>query len=307
VTQILKKSRIAFSFTLMMVAALLAGPSIAMAQGTAEADVTSEPMTILLMVSDARAEADVQAGTETENIESGNSDVMVVVHLDPDQQACRALNLLPNTRVEVEGVGNTRLNQVMSQNGIEGSVSVVEELLGVEIDHYGVIDLDGVILAIDAIGGITVNNPEAFTVGTNEFPAGEITLSGEQALLYARQGGEQDAQARLDQQKALVQGLISSVGGATPTDAIPASLQGSVADIQDHVLTDIDLDTALAIANAYNNCVPDEQTVETVMFTEEGPVLDDVTQQEEISGTTDPARVQEYADWLINGGDPLNQ
>ena len=299
---ILKKSRIGFSITMMMVAALLAGPSIAMAQGTAEADVTSEPITMLLMVSDARAEADVQAGTETEDIESGNSDVMVVVHLDPDQQACRALNLLPNTGVELEGVGSTRLNQVMFQNGVEGSVTAVEEYLGIEIDHYGVIDLDGVVLAIDAIGGITIDNPEAFSIGGNEFPAGEITLSGEQALLYARQGGEQDAEARLGQQKALVQGLISSVGGATPTDAIPASLQGSVADIQDHVLTDIDLETALSIGNAYSNCVPSEETVETIPFVEQGPALDAVTQDEQNIGTADEAAVQQFVEWLVNGG-----
>jgi len=302
VTQFLKKSRIIFSITLMMVTALLAGPSIAMAQGTAEADVTSEPMTILLMVSDAQEEAGVEAGTETDHIESGNTDVMVVVHLDPDQQACRALNILPNTRVEIEGVGNTRINQAMSQGGVEGSVDVVEEYLGIEIDHYGVIDLDGVILAVDAIGGITVNNPEAFTVGTNEFPAGEITLSGEQALLYARQGGAQDAQARLNQQKALVQGLISTMGDANPTDLVPSSLQGSVADIQDHVLTDIDLDTALAVGNAYSNCVPSEETVETIPFVEEGAMLDDVTQDEQVSGATDPAAVQTFSEWLVNGG-----
>jgi len=302
VTHFLSKSRIVFSITLMMVTALLAGPSIAMAQGASDADVTSEPMTILLMVSDAREEADVQAGTETDHIEGGNTDVMVVVHLDPDQQACRAVNLLPNTGIELEGVGTTRLNQVMSQNGVDGSVAAVEEYLGVEIDHYGVIDLDGVVLAIDAIGGITVNNPEAFTVGTNEFPAGEITLSGEQALLYARQGGEQDVQTRLAQQKALVQGLISTVGGATPTNAIPAGLQGSVADIQDHVLTDIDLESALEIGNAYSNCVPSEETVETIPFVEQGPALDAVTQDEQNIGTTDPAAVQQFAEWLVNGG-----
>lgn len=301
-THFLSKSRIVFSITLMMVTALLAGPSIAMAQGASDADVTSEPMTILLMVSDAREEADVQAGTETDHIEGGNTDVMVVVHLDPDQQACRALNLLPNTSVDLEGVGTTRLNQVMSQNGVEGSVSVVEEYLGLDIDHYGVIDLDGVILAVDAMGGITLDNPSAFTIGSNEFPAGEITLNGEQTVLYARQGGEQDVQARLAQQKALLQGLISSVGGATPTDVVPASLQGSVADIQDHVLTDIDLDTALAIGNAYSNCVPSEETVETIPFVEQGPALDAVTQDEQNIGTTDPAAVQQYVEWLVNGG-----
>lgn len=300
-TRVLAKSRIVLSITMMMVAALLAGPSMALAQSAGQPDVESEPITVLLMVSDARASADVDAGVETHSVENGSSDVMAVVHLDPDQQACRALNILPNTRVELEGVGNTRMNQALSQGGVEMATSTVEDYLGIEIDHYGVIDLDGVETAIDAIGGITIDNPVAFSVGGNDFPQGEITLSGEQAILYARYQGEEDTQGRLEQQKALVQGLITSVGGADLTSNIPATLQGSVADIQDHVVTDIDLDTALDIANAYSNCVPSEETVETIPFVEESAQLDEVTQDEQISGESDPAAVQAHAEWLIEG------
>jgi polyisoprenyl-teichoic acid--peptidoglycan teichoic acid transferase len=277
----------------LMFAALLAVPGTAFAQTTSQPDVESEPLTILLMVSDAR---------EGEEIESGSSDVMAVVHLDPNTQACRALNVLPNTRVQIEGVGNTRINQALSQGGVEMAVDTVESYLGIEIDHYGVIDVEGVTTAIDAIGGVTVNNPVAFSVGGNDFPAGEITLNGEQAFLYARADGQQDAQGRLDMQKALVEGLISSMGSADVSGGIPAALQGSVANIQDHILTDITLDTALAAANAYSTCIPDEETVETIMFTEEGPQLDEAIQEERPSGATDPADVTAHAEWLINGG-----
>jgi LCP family protein required for cell wall assembly len=300
VTQALKKSRALLGITLMLVAAVLAGPSIALAQGTADANVTAEPITILVMLSDARHEGETAAGSGAEQIESGNTDVMAVIHLDPNQQACRALNLLPNTRVTIDGVGNTRMNQAMSQGGVEMSVDVVQDYLGIEIDHYGVIDLDGVVMAIDAIGGITVNNPEAFTVGTDEFPAGQITLTGEQAVIYAAQGG-QDAQVRLARQKALVQGLLSSLGGAPSLESIPASAQGSIADIQDHILTDVTLDNALAIGTAYSSCVPSSETVNTIPFVEQGPALDDATQTEEQSGSADPAVVQQYTDWLVNG------
>jgi polyisoprenyl-teichoic acid--peptidoglycan teichoic acid transferase len=278
----------------LMFAALLAVPGSAFAQTPTQPDVASEPLTILLMVSDAR---------EGEEIDSGAADVIAVVHLDPETQSCRALNVLPNTRVQIEGVGNTRINQALSQGGVEMAVDTVESYLGIEIDHYGVIDLEGVITAIDAVGGVTLNNPVAFSVGGNDFPAGELTLSGEQALLYARADGQQDTQGRLDMQKALVEGLISSIGSADLGSGIPAAVQGSVADIQDHILTDITLDTALEAANAYSTCVPEEETVETVMFTEEGPQLDEATQDEQISGATDPAEVEAHAEWLINGGE----
>jgi len=299
-TRALKKSRALLSLTLLLVTAFLAGPSIAMAQGASDADVTSEPITILVMVSDTRHEEGVDAGTNAGSIEAGNTDVMAVLHLDPNQQACRALNVFPTTRVSIEGVGNTRLNQAMSQGGVEMSVDVVQDYLGIEIDHYAVIDLDGVILAIDAIGGITVNNPEAFTAGTEEFPAGQITLTGEQAVIYAAQGG-QDPQVRLTRQKDMVQGLVSSMGGGASLENLPASAQESITDLQDHILTDITLDNALAIGTAYSSCVPSEQTVNTIPYVEEGPMLDDATQDQPVSVATDPAVVQQYVDWLING------
>jgi LCP family protein required for cell wall assembly len=277
----------------LMFAALLAAPAASFAQTATQPDVTSEPLTILLMVSDA---------PEGEDIESGETDVMAVVHLDPNTQACRALNILPTTRVEIEGVGNTRINQALSQGGVEMSVDTVEDFLGIEIDHYGVIDLEGVTTALDAVGGITVNNPEAFSVGGNDFPAGELTLTGEQALLYGRYIDPNGNQAsRLDRQKALVEGLIGSIGSADLGSGVPAAAQASIADIQDHILTDITLDTALDAASAYSTCIPDEDTVETIAFTEEAPQLDEATEDEQLSGATDPADVEAHADWLING------
>jgi LCP family protein required for cell wall assembly len=284
---------------MLLIAALLSTSSLVAAQDASQTDITSEPITILMMVSDAN---------EREEPDSGASDVMAIVHLDPSTQSCRALNVLPNTRVELEGVGNTRINQALSEGGAELAVSTVEDYLGIEIDHHGVIDLDGIAMAIDAVGGITINNETAFTVGTNEFPAGEITLSGEQAIVYARYTEDpSDMQGRLDRQKTLVEGLTTSMGGGNALESVPSSVPTSLADIEDHIVTDLDLESALEVANAYSTCVPDENTVETMMFTESGAQLDEATQDEQVSGVTDPVTVQAYVEWLMNGGPLPNQ
>lgn len=289
------KLRSVLFISLVMVAAIVAGPTMAVAQTAGQTEATSEPMTILLMVSDARGDVATDAGA---------ADVMVVVHLDPSTQSCRALNILPNTGVELEGVGSTRISQSLATGGTDVAVSAVESYLDVEIDNYGVIDLDGVIMAIDLVGGVTVSNPEAFSVGSNNFPAGEITLSGEQALVYARYTGDSGSTVtRLDRQKALVQGLIGTASSAGLSfDSVPASLQASAADIQDHIVTDVTLDNALAIADAYSTCMPNEQTVETITFASEGPQLDAATEDEQVIGVADAANVQAHVEWLLEGG-----
>ncbi|MGH2380835.1 MAG: LCP family protein [Candidatus Limnocylindria bacterium] len=75
---------------------------------------------------------------------------------------------------------------------------VLTEVTGLEIDHWLAIDFAGFREMVDAVGGVTVENPVAFDYTTIEdlhqagrwdmggFPAGEIHLDGDEALAYAR-------------------------------------------------------------------------------------------------------------------------
>lgn len=75
---------------------------------------------------------------------------------------------------------------------------VLAEVTGLEIHHWLSMDFNGFRDMVDAVGGVTVENPVAFMyTGPEEnhnagywdegpFEAGEIHLSGEEALWYAR-------------------------------------------------------------------------------------------------------------------------
>jgi len=75
---------------------------------------------------------------------------------------------------------------------------VLSEVTGLEIRHWLAIDFTGFQEMVDAVGGVTVNNPLAFDYTTIEefhiagrwdtggFAAGEIHLDGDQALAYTR-------------------------------------------------------------------------------------------------------------------------
>ena len=81
-----------------------------------------------------------------------------------------------------------------SEPGIEGVRDAAEGITGLEIQYYALIDMQGFLELIDALGGVTVNVPEdvpihadeTFTTVAEWIPAGEQHLDGYHALWYAR-------------------------------------------------------------------------------------------------------------------------
>ena len=83
-------------------------------------------------------------------------------------------------------------------NAGELLAEVLSEVTGLEIEHWLAIDFAGFQEMVDAVGGVTVENPVAFDYTTIEefhhqgrwemggFEAGEIHLDGDEALAYAR-------------------------------------------------------------------------------------------------------------------------
>jgi len=95
-------------------------------------------------------------------------------------------------------------------------INEVGYLIGVPINYYAAIDLQGFRRMVDAVGGVTVDNPNAINDprydwldGTSGFylKAGKVTLDGRLALAYARsrQGvGDSDFTRAARQQQLLV-------------------------------------------------------------------------------------------------------
>ena len=76
--------------------------------------------------------------------------------------------------------------------GVETSMETLELLYGIDIDYYFRVNFSGFRDIIDAIGGIIVNNDISFSstnwvAGSYYFPAGEIYLDGQDALVYVRE------------------------------------------------------------------------------------------------------------------------
>ncbi len=90
---------------------------------------------------------------------SGLTDTMIVVQFNPQQRALKLLSVPRDTRV---GAGTRAIDKINAAilGGPEASVRAVEGLLGIKIDAYLLVSIDGSKALVNALGGIDIFVPE---------------------------------------------------------------------------------------------------------------------------------------------------
>lgn len=162
------------------------------------------PMNIVIMGTDARNPD-----------EQGRSDVLMVLHLTGDREAGYLISFPRDYWVPIPGRGTAKINAAYSWGGPALTVETLEDLLDVPMDHTSVINFEGFMGVIDAVGGVTVNNKHASGSGGFTFPKGQVELTGESALVYVRErknlpeGDFSRAERQRDVTKAIVSKLMS--------------------------------------------------------------------------------------------------
>ncbi|NDC82805.1 LytR family transcriptional regulator [bacterium] len=85
------------------------------------------------------------------------SDTIMVLHLDADRHRIGVLSIPRDSRVNVPGVGLTKINHAYAYGGPPLLKSTVISFLGIPIDYYIKVNLGGVQELVDDLGGIDVN------------------------------------------------------------------------------------------------------------------------------------------------------
>lgn len=167
--------------------------------------------------------SDVRAGTAEEKI--ARTDSIMILSINPRKHEVSIFSLPRDVFIESPTYGYLRANTVirnaeLSQEGtgIAEMVTAMEYTFGLEIDHYIRLDFEGFIEVVDALGGVKVDVPKDIVdydyptsdYGTMviEFKAGEQTLDGENALIYARTRHADDDYQRAGRQQQVIQGVF---------------------------------------------------------------------------------------------------
>lgn len=157
------------------------------------------PINFLVLGSDSRS----SGGDPTDWRAGGQrSDVMMLVQISGDRESISVMSIPRDSWVPIEGHGEAKINAAFSFGGAELAISTVQNLTGVTIDHFAIIDFLSFEKLTDELGGVTVKTSE-----------GDQRMSGDEALAFVRErhalpNGDFD---RVRRQQAWIQAILSEV------------------------------------------------------------------------------------------------
>jgi LCP family protein required for cell wall assembly len=252
--------------------------------------VEKDSYAFLMMGVDARPGEAIDVGVRP--------DSLFVVYLDGSDGSCRVLSIPRDTRTNLPGYGQSKINHALAVGGVPYETLVVENLLGIELQHYGLIDFAGVEGLVDGVGGVTVVNDEAFSAGGHEFPVGRLELNGDDALAYSRYRGGADGDfGRQERQQDVVRAILTQGADMDVVTEIPRLLDS----VDSHVRTDLGPDDMVDIAQDFRSTCNGD-TLETSRV--EGVVAwayDDLMQMELSFVLVDQAELDRKVAWLLTG------
>ncbi len=200
---------------------------------------------ILLLGNDSRAKDQGEANFASLP-NGGRSDTMMLVHIPSDRKGIYVTSIMRDTWLDIPGHGNAKINAAFAYGGVPLAVQTLEGLLNTRIDHVASIDFEGFKGLTDALGGVEINNPIAFSPTTAKklhFPQGVQTLSGDEALAFVR---ERHAFKDGDYQRVRNQQLYikAVLGKLTSKDTLtdPGKILESVKQIAPYIAVDESLD-----------------------------------------------------------------
>ena len=197
---------------------------------------------ILLLGSDTRS------GSEAALVSGSRADTIMLMHIPADGKGVYIISIMRDTWVNIPGYGPAKINAALNYGGISLQVATVENLVGVKIDHVAEIEFEGFKSLVNAVGGVDVQVPFAFTSNVWTFTPGVMHMNGSAALTFVRERysfADGDYQ-RVRNQRAFLRGLYSTMKAKGALSNV-ASFQSAVESLAGYMRVDSGLN-AMQIA-----------------------------------------------------------
>lgn len=166
-------------------------------------------------------------GVDERSDDVGRSDTLFVVMFDSKTKAASLLSVPRDTRVRIEGHGWDKINHAYAYGGQKLTQKTVEELLGIKVNNYVMVDFKGFEGLVDAIGGIDIDVEkdmyyhdtwDGFTV---DLKKGRQHLNGETAIQYVRFRDEEGDIGRIRRQQHFLMAVYDKITSADMLLHIP--------------------------------------------------------------------------------------
>lgn len=194
----------------------------------------NRPFTVLVVGVDLRP---AQSGPT-------RTDTILLLRLDPNSDDASFLSIPRDSLMQVPmpdgSVTQDRINTAFVYNhstedsdaGPRALMDTIERNLGIHVDYYVVFDQRSAADLIDAMGGVTIDNPREFgqadysdddvNVIPQHFPEGELHLDGYEAVAYGRiREGSTDFD-RIERQQRVAAALMDQAASPGSLFRIPS-------------------------------------------------------------------------------------
>lgn len=191
----------------------------------------------LMVGSDSRdgASAEENVGS-ADNVPGARSDTVMVAHVPADRKRVVVVSFPRDLEINrpdcnrwdpaksattdevVKGQPIAKLNTAFGVGGPQCMTKVIQKLTGLRINHFVGIDFNGFKAMVDAVHGVTINNPAPIddtVLGKVLLETGNVTISGDQALSYVRarhvKGDPTSDYGRIKRQQEFIGALLKKV------------------------------------------------------------------------------------------------
>ncbi len=198
-----------------------------------------------------------------------NTDVLMVSRVNLVDNSVRTMSFPRDLYVEIPGVGADKINAAFKavaangkedwMKGMEATRNTLEHNFGLTIDAALSVRFEGVEQIVDTFGGVTIVNPydlrddsyPTLDYGTKEifYPAGELELTGEQALEMMRTRHQDGDDGRVMRQQLILTALLEKAQDPATITKLPELLEIA----QDAVITTIPTEVQLHLLTAVPN------------------------------------------------------
>lgn len=173
---------------------------------------------------------------------NGRTDTMMLVHLDPSRGVVGGLHIPRDTAVPLPAHGIDKINSANAYGGPQLAEQAVADLTSVPIDHYFLVNLEGLVNGVNELGGITLEVPKKMSYMDwtaklkIDLDPGVHTLTGNQAMGFVRfRHDELGDIGRIQRQQIFVRALVAKLATPTSWPHFPRLIQ----IVRESVLTDM--------------------------------------------------------------------
>ena len=200
----------------------------------------------------------------------------MLVSFNKKQNKSTVISFMRDTLVDIDGYGRSRLGHTYAYGGVGLTINTLNQTYGLDIQNYVTISFDNLVNVIDEIGGVEVyiSEEEAEYYRKNGMPdivAGDVTLTGSQALAHARNRTLGSDFERTRRQRSVMYGIYRKIMSEKDISALLPLINYCVTQVETNMSVTEIYDMAKEVLSTEDlkmqqACAPQEGTYTPIVY-----------------------------------------